>query len=68
MKLAQTIASKSPVAIDTTKKSIIYSRDHSVAEGLAHIALLNSVMLQTSDTAVAVGATMSKTVPKFAKL
>ena len=58
MKLAEQIANKSPVAIDTTKKSLVYSRDHSVAEGLAHIAVLNSVMLQTTDTAVAVGATM----------
>lgn len=68
MKLAVTIASKSPVAIKTTKKSIIFSRDHSVQEGLNHIALLNGAMLQTTDSAKAVGATMTKTIPKFAKL
>ena len=58
--LAETIASKSPVAVHTTKKSILYSRDHSVAEGMEHIALLNGAMLQTEDTKAAVMATMSK--------
>ena len=67
-KLASLIATKSPVAINTTKKSIIYSRDHSVAEGLNHIALLNSAMLQTGDSQEAVTATMTKSTPKFAKL
>ena len=45
LKLAQVITSKSPVAIYTTKKSILFSRDHSVAEGMEHIALLNGAML-----------------------
>ena len=30
MKLAQTIALKSPLAINIAKKSLIYSRDHTV--------------------------------------
>ena len=68
MDLATQIASKSPVAINTTKKSLNYSRDHTVAEGLDHIALLNSVMLQTEDSAKAVTANFSKQIPKFAKL
>jgi enoyl-CoA hydratase/carnithine racemase len=66
--LAENIASKSPVAIHTNKKSILYSRDHSVAEGMDHIALLNGAMLQTSDTKTAVMAIMAKTKPVFAKL
>ena len=37
------------MAVTTTKSSLNYSRDHSVQEGLDHIALLNSVMLQTQD-------------------
>lgn len=45
MKMAKMIASKSPLAINITKKSLIYSRDHTVEEGLQHIALLNGVML-----------------------
>lgn len=66
--LAKTIASKSPVAVNATKKSIIFSRDHSVAEGLNHIALMNGAMLQTSDSMTAVTATMTKTPAKYAKL
>ena len=66
--MAQDIAKKSPLAINITKQSLIYSRDHTVTEGLAHIALLNGVMLQTDDTKLAVGANFSKKTPKFAKL
>ena len=48
--LAKLIASKSPVAVTTTKQSLIYSRDHNVQAGLDHICWLNSAMLQTNDT------------------
>lgn len=34
---AKEIAAKSPVAVQGTKKSLIYSRDHTVQEGLDHI-------------------------------
>lgn len=37
MKIALDIASKSPVGVQMTKRSIIYSRDHTVQEGLDHI-------------------------------
>ena len=43
--LAKLIASKSPVAVAASKQSIVYSRDHSVQEGLDHIATINSAML-----------------------
>ncbi|XP_066288317.1 delta(3,5)-Delta(2,4)-dienoyl-CoA isomerase, mitochondrial-like [Branchiostoma lanceolatum] len=35
--LATTIASKSPIAVQVTKISMVYSRDHSVKEGLGHV-------------------------------
>jgi delta(3,5)-delta(2,4)-dienoyl-CoA isomerase len=35
--LASNIASKSPVAVQGTKVSLVYSRDHSVSEGLQHV-------------------------------
>lgn len=35
--IAQDIAAKSPVAVQGTKKSLVYSRDHGVQEGLDHI-------------------------------
>jgi delta(3,5)-delta(2,4)-dienoyl-CoA isomerase len=53
MNLANLISSKSPIAVSTSKRSIVYSRDHSVEEGLQHIALLNSSMLQTDDLMIA---------------
>ncbi len=68
MDLANLIASKSPIAVSTSKKSIVFSRDHSVEEGLNHIALLNSSMLQTDDLMVAASAIMQKSVPHFNKL
>ena len=62
-KLAGLIAQKSPVAVNTTKKSIVYSRDHTVQQGLDHIAILNGAMLQTEDTMKAVSANFSKQIP-----
>lgn len=34
LQMAATIGTKSPVAVQGTKVHLIYSRDHSVAEGL----------------------------------
>lgn len=38
--LAKSIAEKSPVAVQGTKRSLIYSRDHSVQEGLNHVVCI----------------------------
>ena len=43
--LAEVIASKSPVAITAIKQSMNFSRDHTVQEGLDHIALMNASLL-----------------------
>ena len=43
------ITKNSPVAVSVTKSSLNYSRDNSVADGLKHIALQNSVALMTDD-------------------
>ena len=47
--LATRIAGKSPVAVQGTKSNLVYSREHSVAEGLERVGLWNSVMLQGED-------------------
>jgi enoyl-CoA hydratase/carnithine racemase len=47
------ITRNSPVAVSVTKSSLNYSRDHSVTEGLQHIALQNSTALMTEDLAKA---------------
>ncbi|KAI6661958.1 Delta(3,5)-Delta(2,4)-dienoyl-CoA isomerase, mitochondrial-like [Oopsacas minuta] len=62
------IASKSPIAIQTSKKSINYSRDHSVKEGLEHVAAWNMTMLQSEDLIKAVMAAVNKEKPVFSKL
>lgn len=38
--LAAEISSKSPVAVQGTKINLLYSRDHSVAEGLNYMVRL----------------------------
>ena len=60
MDLAKTISEKSPLAVNITKKSILFSRDHTVQEGLDHIAGINGVMLQTKDCPKAVTANFAK--------
>lgn len=37
MEMAAEIAARSPVAVQGTKINLIYSRDHSVAEGLDYM-------------------------------
>lgn len=65
---ASLIASKSPIAVQGTKVSMVYSRDHSVAEGLNHVATWNQAMLQSEDLTKAAQAMMEKKQPKFSKL
>lgn len=43
--MAEEISRKSPVAIQTTKASLVYSRDHSVQEGLNHIVSVTDGVL-----------------------
>lgn len=47
--IARRIASNSPVAVRGSKLSLNYSRDHSVADGLEHIATNNAAALITDD-------------------
>jgi len=49
MDICQRIANNSPVAVQGTKLSINYSRDHTVKEGLEHIASHNAAALMTND-------------------
>ncbi|KAK4899515.1 hypothetical protein LTR27_003248 [Elasticomyces elasticus] len=66
--MAKLLASKSPVAVQTTKQMLNYSRDHTVADGLAQIAVLNAAMLQTKDVEDAMLSGLKKRKPTFAKL
>lgn len=68
MKLAEEIASKSPVAVQGSKINLIYSRDHSVSESLDYIAIYNQAMLQSEDLVNATMSQMTKNPPVFSKL
>lgn len=71
LQMAGEIAGRSPVAVQGTKINLIYSRDHSVAEGLDYMANWNMSMLQTEDVMKSAQASMEKKSPKtiaFSKL
>ncbi|XP_058136188.1 delta(3,5)-Delta(2,4)-dienoyl-CoA isomerase, mitochondrial [Dasypus novemcinctus] len=58
--LAAEISSKSPVAVQGSKINLLYSRDHSVADGLNFMTAWNMSMLQTEDIVKSVQAAMEK--------
>lgn len=64
-KLAQSIASKSPLSIRGTKEVLKYSRDHSVDDSLNYMATWNAAMLLSDDLSEAFKASMEKRAPKF---
>ncbi|KAI8149639.1 ClpP/crotonase-like domain-containing protein [Fennellomyces sp. T-0311] len=68
LETARVIASKSPVAVVSTKHLLNHSRDHSVAEGLQYTAVWNSAMLATEDIPKSVEAFMTKKPATYAKL
>ncbi|KAK7103779.1 delta(3,5)-Delta(2,4)-dienoyl-CoA isomerase, mitochondrial-like [Littorina saxatilis] len=68
IELASVIASKSPVAVQGTKVSLVYSRDHTVGEGLDQVMTWNQGMLQSEDVMKAVFGSMKKETPVFSKL
>lgn len=60
LKVAQSIASKSPLSIRGTKAILNHSRDHSVADGLEYMATWNAAMLLSDDLMEAFQAKMQK--------
>ncbi|XP_061538685.1 delta(3,5)-Delta(2,4)-dienoyl-CoA isomerase, mitochondrial isoform X2 [Phycodurus eques] len=60
LEMAGEVAARSPVAVQGTKVNLIYSRDHSVAEGLNYMATWNMSMLQTQDVMKSAQASMEK--------
>ncbi|KGO42471.1 Crotonase, core [Penicillium expansum] len=67
-KLADLIASKSPVAVQGTKEILNFSRDHSVQDGLRYTSVWNSAALQTQDVSAALLSGLQKRTPTFEKL
>lgn len=58
--LAETIAQRSPVAVQGSKRNIQFSRDKPFHVGLDYNAVWNAAMMQGNDIVKAIGAIMSK--------
>lgn len=67
LELATEIASKSPVAVQSIKLNLNYSRDHSVDEGLHFMRSWNASMLQSEDLMKSAQALLMKQKPKDVK-
>ncbi|CAJ0577952.1 unnamed protein product, partial [Mesorhabditis spiculigera] len=66
LKLAKTIAEKSPVAVQGTKINLNYSREHTTADSLEYVATWNQSQLFTDDVAKSAMAILTKSkVPVF---
>lgn len=63
--IAQQISEKSPMAIRGCKEMLVYSRDHSVSEGLNYISTWNAGMLSVEDVMTAMSAQMENKKPEF---
>ncbi|XP_061172954.1 delta(3,5)-Delta(2,4)-dienoyl-CoA isomerase, mitochondrial-like [Saccostrea echinata] len=68
LEMASMIASKSPIAVQGTKVSLVFSRDHGVQEGLNHVGLWNQGMLQSEDVMKSAMAAIEKKQATFSKL
>ena len=65
MKLAQSIAAKSPLAMAGTKLSINYTRDHGTAAALQQMTLLQSAIFDTTEMKEAINAWKDKRDGQF---
>ncbi len=65
LEVCDRISRNSPVAVAGTKVSLNYSRDHSVKDGLEHIAMHNAAALMTEDLSASFVASKSGKKPDF---
>ena len=63
--LAAEIASKAPLAVQSSKTMINYLRDHSVADALDYMAVWQSGMVSTEDVGRAISAMKAKNRAQF---
>jgi enoyl-CoA hydratase len=66
--MAKAIAAKAPLAISGSKAAINYARDHTVAEGLEWVAIMQGSLWSPSDILAAIQARRAKEAPVFASL
>ncbi|KAF3390110.1 hypothetical protein DPV78_011600 [Talaromyces pinophilus] len=67
-RIARRLSEKSPVAVQTVKHFLDYSRDRSVADGLQYQLAYNTAVVQTNDVPESIMALVSKKKPTFEKL
>ena len=65
LETAALMASKSPLAVRGSKEMLNYSRDHSVADSLNHVATWNAAMLLSEDIQKAAMASMTRQTASF---
>lgn len=68
LSVAAEIAKKAPLAVHGCKQVITHARDHSTAEGLAHVALWNASMLHGEQLMEAMAARAEGRAGAFAEL
>ncbi|XP_013106507.1 delta(3,5)-Delta(2,4)-dienoyl-CoA isomerase, mitochondrial [Stomoxys calcitrans] len=69
IEMAEHIAQKSPIAVQTTKQNIVYSLSRPNQEGLDQIRIMNKLYLLSEDLAQAAAAQLTKDdKPTFSKL
>jgi enoyl-CoA hydratase/carnithine racemase len=66
--IAGEIAAQSPLAVWGSKEMLVYSRDHSVADGLHHIAVWQTGAFQPADMTEAFTAKSENRPPTYADL
>ena len=66
--MAKRIATKAPLAISGSKAALNHARDHSVAEGLEWIAVMQGSLWSPADVMAAIQARMSRAESEFAPL
>ncbi|WP_426051699.1 enoyl-CoA hydratase-related protein [Brevundimonas sp. SL161] len=66
--MAKRIATKAPLAISGSKAALNHARDHTVAEGLEWIAVMQGSLWSPADVMAAIQARMTRTEGEFAPL
>jgi enoyl-CoA hydratase len=68
LQAAEEIATKAPLAVTASKRAIDYAHDHTVAESLEQVALLQSSVWSTPDVMEAIRARGAKETGDYVKL
>ena len=68
LEMAHAIAAKAPLAVSGSKAAVNYARDHTVAEGLEWVAVMQGSIWNTSDILAAIQGRMTKQPADFAPL